>query len=190
MNKITLTFLGLCLTLFTFAQGKNQKKWDRVVSEMTKANQGDTISVRSKAILEWSDFKMPPESIKDLHVHPELTFGVFTKKVNVWTGTITVESYGGIRRDLSWVKPEYKSQQLLDYVQLKYNISHYFAKKSEKEINSGKINAGNVNKINGIIEKHIDARDKALTEFDTESNFGNNAEALNKWKEKLRQNEI
>ncbi|MDA6070873.1 hypothetical protein NJT12_14750 [Flavobacterium sp. AC] len=116
--------------------------------------------------------------------------GVFTKKVNVWTGTITVESYGGIRRDLSWVEPEYKSQQLLDYLQLKYNISHYFAKKSEKEINSGKINAGNVNKINAIIEKHLDARDKAINEFDTESSFGNNAEALNKWKEKLRQNEI
>lgn len=190
MSKITLTFLCLCLTLFTFGQGKNQKKWDRVMSEMTKANQGDTISARSKVILEWSDFKMAPQSNKDLNVHPELTFGVFTKKVNVWTGTITVESYGGIRRDLSWVKPEYKSQQLLDYLQLKYNISHYFAKKSEKEINSGKINAGNVNKINAIIEKHLDARDKALNEFDTESNFGSNAEALNKWKEKLLSNEI
>ena len=190
MIKITLTFAALFLTLFTVAQGKNKEKWEKVTSEMTKANQGDTISVRSKAILEWSDFKMLPETSKDLQVYPELTFGVFTKKVNVWTGTITVESYGGIRRDLSWVKPEYKSQQLLDYVQLKYDISHYFAKKSEKEINSGKINAGNVNKINGIIEKHLDARDKALHEFDTESDFGNSAEALNKWKEKLRQNEI
>ncbi|MDA6070874.1 hypothetical protein NJT12_14755 [Flavobacterium sp. AC] len=80
MNKITLTFLGLCLTLFTFGQGKNQKKWEKVATEMTKANQGDTISVRSKAILEWSDFKMPPEVNKDLHVYPELTFGCFYQK--------------------------------------------------------------------------------------------------------------
>lgn len=46
------------------------------------------------------------------------------------------------------------------------------------------------NEYNAIIEKHLDARDKALNEFDTESNFGNNAEALNKWKEKLLSNEI
>lgn len=190
MNKITLTFLGLCLTLFAFGQGKNQKKWDRVVSEMAKANQGDTISVRSKGVLDWSDFKMSPDLNKDVNAYPELTFGVYTKKVNVWTGVITVESYGGIRKDLSWIKPEYKSQQLLDYIQVKYVIAHHFAKKSEKEINSGKINAGNVNKINGIIEKHLDARDKALNEFDTESNFGNNAEAVIKWKEKLRTNEL
>lgn len=190
MSKITLTFLALCLTLFTFGQGKNQKKWDRVVSEMTKANTGDTISLRSKAILEWSDFKMPPELNKDLNAKIELTFGVFTKKVNVWTGTITVESYGGIRRDLSWVNPQGESQQLLNYLQLKYEMAHFFAKQSEKEINSKKINAGNVNKINTIIETYLNARDKALNEFDIESNFGNNAEVINKWKQKIHQSEI
>lgn len=190
MNKIIVTFLALCLTLFTFGQGKNQKKWDRVVLEMTKASQGDTISVRSKNILEWSDFKMKPELNKDINASIELTFGVFTKKVNLWTGTITVESYGGIRRDLSWVKPTYKSPQLLDYLQLKYTMAHYFAKKSEIEINSKKINAGNINKINGIIEAYLHARDKALNEFDTEYNFGKNPEVIDKWKQKLLQNEI
>lgn len=101
-----------------------------------------------------------------------------------------MESYGGIRRDLSWVKPEYTTQPLLNYLQLQYEIAHYFAKKSEKQINGGKINAGNVNKINGIIAKYLDARDKALSEFDAESNLGNNAEALDKWKQKLTENEI
>ncbi len=190
MIKITLTFLALCLTLLTFGQAKNQEKWEKVISEMTKANKGDTISMRSKNILEWSDFKMSPELNKDLNANIELTFGVFNKKVNAWTGVITVESYGGIRRDLSWVNPQRESQQLLNYLQLKYEIAHFFAKKSEKEINSKKINAGNVNKINGIIETHLNARDKALNEFDIESDFGNNAEVTEKWKQKLRNNEI
>lgn len=48
MIRITLTVLALCLTLFTFGQCKNQEKWDKVISEMTKANKGDTISLRSK----------------------------------------------------------------------------------------------------------------------------------------------
>ena len=190
MIRITLTFLALCLTLLTFGQAKNQEKWEKVISEMTKANKGDTISLRSKNILEWSDFKMSPELNKDLNANIELTFGVFTKKVNVWTGVITVESYGGIRRDLSWVNPQRESQQLLNYLQLKYEIAHFFAKQSEKEINSKKINAGNVNKINGIIETYLNARDKALNEFDIESNFGNNAEVIDKWKQKLRNNEM
>lgn len=190
MTRITLTFLSLCLTLLTFGQAKNQDKWENVTSEMTKANNGDTISMRSKKILEWSDFKMLPKTNNEVHAHIELTFGVFTKKVNVWTGTITVESYGGIRRDLSWVNPKQQSEQLLNYLQLKYELGHYFAKKSEKEINSKKINAGNVNKINGIIETYLNARNKALNEFDTEVNLGNNAAAIDKWREKLRNNEI
>jgi predicted transposase YbfD/YdcC len=79
--------------------------------------------------------------------------------------------------------------QLLNYIQLKYDIAHFFAKKSEKEINSKKINTGNVNKINGIIETYLNALDKALNEFDIESNFGNNAEVIDKWKQKVGNNE-
>lgn len=190
MIRITLTIAALCLTLLTSGQGKNQEKWEKLTSEMTKANKGDTISLRSKKNLEWSDFKMTPQLNKDAGAHIELTFGVFTKKVNVWTGTITVESYGGIRRDLSWVNPKQKSPQLLNYLQLKYEIGHYFAKKSEKEINSKKINAGNVNKINGIIETYLNARDKALIEFDAQADGGRNAEAVDQWRQKLLQNEI
>ncbi|MCF8381009.1 MAG: hypothetical protein K9H49_15650 [Bacteroidales bacterium] len=190
MNRITLTFLGLCLSVLAFSQEKNQDKWETVISEMTKANEGDTITYRSKKILEWSDFKMLPDSNNDSRVNIELTFGVFVKKVNVWTGVITVDSYGGIRRDLSWVNSLDKSQQLLEYLQLKYEIAHYFAKKSEIEINSKKINAGNRNRINGIIETHLNGRDKALNEFDIESDYGNRAEIIEKWKQKLHNNEI
>ncbi|GAB2781914.1 hypothetical protein GCM10027275_27100 [Rhabdobacter roseus] len=157
---------------------------------MTKAQEGDTITYRSKKSLDWSDFKMSAVANNDLKAHIELTFGVFVKKANVWTGVTTIESYGGIRRDLSWVNPQYKSQQLLDYLQLKYEISHYFAKKLEKEINSKKINAGNTNKINGIIETHINGRDKALDELDSESDFGNRAEIIDKWKQKILSEEI
>jgi len=192
MNRITLTFLGLCLTVLAFGQTKtkNPPKWERVISEMSKAHEGDTITYRSKNRLEWSDFKMSPDLTSDLKVHIELTFGVFMKKVNVWTGVATVESYGGIRRDLSWVNPQYESLQLLDYLQLKYEIAHYFAKKSEKEINSKKINAGNTGRINGIIETHIIERDKALNEFDIESDFGSRAEIIDKWKQKLNNEQI
>lgn len=190
ISRFTLTIIGLFLTVLTFGQAKKSNDWERVISEMKKTKEGDTITKRTKNILEWNDFKMLPDFNNEMKVHIELTFGVFVKKVNVWTGVTTVESFGGIRRDLSWVKPEYQSQQLLDYLQLKYDISHYFAKKSEKEINSNKINAGNTNKINGIIETHLIGRDNVLNEFDIESDFGNRLEIIDKWKQKLYKEEI
>ena len=155
-----------------------------------KANEGDTITFKSKDKLEWSDFRMSPDPNNTLKVHMDLTIATFTKKVNIWWGTITVESYAGIRRDLSWVKPQYESQQLLDYVQLRYEIANYFAKKSEKEINSKKINAGNTGRIRKIIETHIAEMNKALDEFDKESDFGNHSEIIDKWKQKLNNEEI
>jgi hypothetical protein len=190
ISRFTLTIIGLFLTVLTFGQTKKSNDWERVISEMKKTKEGDTITKRTKNILEWNDFKMSPDFNNEMKVHIELTFGVFVKKVNVWTGVTTVESFGGIRRDLSWVKPEYQTQQLLDYLQLKYDISHYFAKKSEKEINSNKINAGNTNKINGIIETHLIGRDNVINEFDIESDFGNRLEIIDKWKQKLYKEEI
>ncbi|HNP33711.1 MAG TPA: hypothetical protein PKN96_10505 [Flavobacterium sp.] len=185
MIRSISTFLALTLSILVFGQEKNSQKWEKVISEMTKAKEGDTITYRSKQNLEWSDFKMTPPPNSNMKAYLELTFGVFVKKVNYWSGVISIDSYGGMRRDLSWVNSQQVSQKLLDYLQLKYEIAHYFAEKSEKEINSKKINAGNTDKINGIIEARLSERDKALNDFDIESDFGNNAEIIEKWKQKL-----
>jgi hypothetical protein len=190
MTKIILGIISLSFTFVTFGQEKKQVKFKRVISEMTKANEGDTVTHRTKINLEWSDLKMTPLLDNDLKAHLELTFGVFTKKVNVWTGVITVESYGGIRRDLSWVNPNYISQEHLDYLQLKYEIAHYFAKKSEKEINTNKINAGNTKRVNGIIEKYLIDRDRVLNEIDIQSEVGNKIEIIENWKQKLNIDDI
>ena len=190
MSRIILFFLVLCLTVLASGQSKNSSKWERVIYEMSKAHRGDTITFRSKTNIEWSDFKMTPDLNNNLKAHIELTFGVFVQKVSIWTGIITVESYGGIRRDLSWINSQYESKQFIDYLQLKYEIAHYFAKKSEKEINSKRINAGKTDRINGIIETHIIGRDKAINEFDIESDFGSRVEIIDKWKQKLNNEDM
>jgi hypothetical protein len=190
MKRIVLIYLMLCLHFLTFAQEKKQEKWERVISEMTKANQGDTLTYRTQKKLAWSDFKMLTASNNTQNYNIELTFGVFKKKVNIWTGTLTVESYGGMRKDLSWVSAEHKSEQLLNYLQMKYEIADYFAKKSEKEINSNKINAGNTNKVNGIIDKFLEQRDKVLNQLDIESANGTRLETIESWKNKQRTGEL
>jgi hypothetical protein len=184
-NIILITTLCICFSLFSCVEPYNQKFGYRVVYEMKKAHEGDTITLRSKKILDWSDFKKTPELHLGMKVHIELTTGFFKEKVSIWTGVITVDSYGGMRRDLSWVDSKYKSQQLLNYLQLKYEIAHYFAKKTEIEINSKKINAGKTNEINEIIYKHLIARDKVIKEIDLESDYGNKPYIIDKWNQKL-----
>ena len=190
MRKIVLIYVMLCLSYLTFAQEKKQLKWERVISEMTKANQGDTLTYRTEKKLAWSHFKMQPAANNAKNYNLELTFGVFKKKVNVWTGTLTVACFGGIRSDLSWVSVENKSEQLLNYLQLKYELADYFAKKSEKEINSNKINAGNTNRVNGIIEKFLEERDKVLSQLDLESANGTKIETIKSWNNKLHTGEL
>ena len=106
---------------------------------VTKAGESDTITYRSKNKFDWTDFHMQQDNNDSLKLFLNLTIVTLTRKVDVWFGIITVESFVGIRRYYSWVKTEYKSDQLFKYVQLKYDIANYYAKKCEKEINSGKI---------------------------------------------------
>jgi hypothetical protein len=143
----------------------------------------DTLIYRSKKILDWNDFKCQPsdpKSSKDLSVY--YTFVTFPKKVNVWTGIIKVESYGAIRRDLSWVKSELQTPELLDYIQIKYDISEIYAKKVEYDINSQNINAGNRSKLSGIIETYLNKMQSTFNMMDTESNYGQKSDLIEQWK--------
>ena len=155
-----------------------------------KAEEGDTITFKSKNMLEWSDFKMIPNINDSSKVYLDVTIVTFPKKVNVWTGIISVESYAGIKRDSSWIKPQYKSPQLLDYVQLKYEIANYFAKKSEQAINKKKINVSFTNRITKIVKLHIESMNQVFKEFDVESDFGNNAEVFDNWKTKIEKEKL
>lgn len=82
-SRLTLTLIALCITVLSFGQTKNSPNWERVISEMKKSKEGDTISKRAKNTLEWTDLKMSPDFNNEMKVHIELTFGVFVKKVNV-----------------------------------------------------------------------------------------------------------
>ncbi len=154
------------------------------------ANEGDTITYRSKNNLEWTDFRMDPDLKDTSKIHLNVTIVTFTKKVDIWFGIIKVESFAGVRRDISWVKPDYKTDKLIAYIQLKYDIANYYAKKAENEINSKKINVVRKEKIRNIIDTNINEMKKTFKIYDSETNFGNDQNMLDKWRLKLLEGNI
>ena len=157
---------------------------------IVKANEGDTITYRSKSKLEWTDFRMIPDNSDSSRLSLNLTIVTITKKVDIWFGIITVESFAGILRDSSWVKTECKTDQLLKYVQLKYDIANLYAKKCEKDINRKKINAAFTRKISKIIDRHINEMKFQLINYDQETDFGNKNEIIDLWVIKLASGKI
>ena len=149
------------------------------------AVEGDTITYLSKSQLEWTDFRMNPKLSDSSKLTLNLTIVTITKDVGFWFGTITVESVAGIRRDSSYVKPEFMTDQLLKYAQIKYDIAHFYAKECEKEINERKINAGATKKIGKIIQSYIDKMNTQLENFKIETADGDNSEAIDLWRAKL-----
>ncbi|MDR2039340.1 MAG: hypothetical protein LBQ60_15560 [Bacteroidales bacterium] len=145
----------------------------------------DTIAYKLKSKLDWSDFGMTPNFDDSSKIHWEPTIVTYTKKVDIWFGTIKVESFVGFLKDSSWVKPEFKTDLMLDYVQLKYEIANLYAKKVETEINKKKINAAMTRKISKIIESHIENMNSILERYDIETNFGANQNMIEKWRGKF-----
>jgi hypothetical protein len=169
---------------------ENSGYFDLQTSKGNTTSKGDTITYKTKNKLEWSDFKMNPDLSDSAKIQLNLTIATFTEKADVWFGTIKVESFAGIRRDLSWVKPEFKNDLLLEYVQLKYDIANIYAKRAENEINKKKINASSTQKIGKIIESHIREMNQILEKYDTETNCGDNKDMIDKWKIKMVNGEL
>jgi hypothetical protein len=147
-----------------------------------QASEGDSIIYKAKNKIEWSDFQMKPDNSDSGKVFFNPTIVTFTKKVDIWWGYVTVESFAGFVSNECWVKPQFQSDLLLEYVQLKYDIANLYAKKAEKKINKKKINAAFTGKIAKIIEKHIEEMNLVFKKIDEESDFGNNQEITDTWK--------
>jgi hypothetical protein len=145
----------------------------------------DSITYNTKSRLDWSDFKMIPNSedtLRSSNLYVTIQMGY--KKVNVWTGIATFEAYGFVLRDSSWVKPTFKSDLLLDYMQLQYDISNLLAKQLENEINSEKINAGNRKKTGKYFYFYVDKLERIINKMDNDTNYGRDENMIERWKNK------
>ena len=152
----------------------------------TKSQTKDIVCYNEKNKVEWLDFKELTDAIDSLKQYNfNTSIQMKTIKVNVWTGVTTFEAYGIYYLSNSWVLKAFKSEYLLDYFQLQYNISNSVAKHLEKDINAKRINGGNKHKMNKIFNEYVNRLNQILQKMDIETDNGKTIEIVNNWKTKL-----
>ena len=136
--------------------------------------------------LAWADFKAELDYDDSTeHAYLFATIQMVLTKVNVWLGYVTIDAYGIVFKDVSWVKPEYANKDNLVHQQLHFDIAELFAKRLKKDINKRKINAGNKKKINEIFNSYKEDLDNYLSLYDKETNFGRNRREQKRWRDKI-----
>lgn len=141
----------------------------------------DTITYRSKPVLDYSDFRAEKPKDSSSCFYLDISIATFIKSINVWTGRQTLESFAGIRRDLSWIDSNTKTDEQLIYAQLKYDIANYFSKLAENRMNKNKSQIGLQERIKSIIEEEQLFMKKTFKKMDDETDFGKKKEETQYW---------
>jgi hypothetical protein len=173
MRKYIL-LLSLCLLAF-LAQAQNE----------------NLVTYPARNKVEWQDFR-EIESKKDTS-RPfffSTSIQMKTIKTNVWTGATTFEAYGITNTIDNWIYKEEKSEQLLGYCQLQYDIAHSVAKQLEAHINSKRINGAYEKKMHKIFAEYVSRLNQILRKMDQETQQGSNADIITQWRTKLASNTL
>jgi hypothetical protein len=151
---------------------------------------GQTLEITTyvkKPKLEWSEFKgenIGDDTLKGFNFY--CTLQMKTLKVNVWTGVTSFKAYGIYYPTKSWILTTKKSDQLLSYFQLQFDISNAMGTQLEKEINAKRINGGNKNKMEKVFKAYETRLNNILQKMDMETHYGKNINEIKKWHSKLK----
>lgn len=147
----------------------------------------DTLEYRSTRNLSWNDFKGVPQSSDTLSSKVSLftTLIIKIREINAWLGYATYDINAVIFRDLSWVPPKSKTEKQLTFQQLIFDISKIYAIKAQNDLNERKINLAS-DKIEKTFQSYRQKMFAYQSEFQKETNYGQDSVALKKWNERIK----
>jgi hypothetical protein len=150
------------------------------------------VSYTEKSKLEWTDFNEVTQQNADTSIkfNFDNTIHMKTTKVNVWTGVTTFEAFGIYKLPTTWIIKTAETNQLLEYLQLQFDISNSIAKKLETDINKRRINGAYKDKMKRIFDDYNTRLNKILSRMDSETLKGKNVEKTNEWRTKLTNNTL
>lgn len=135
--------------------------------------------------LTWDDFRGTPatENLFDANTNSGISYSWSLRSSEKQTDFLfTVRTY--FYPDLSWVKPEKRSSELLSHEQLHFDITELHARKLKKAMKYYKL--PEQHKIKKELEKiyrDVEFSRKQMQElYDRETGHGQNSEAQKKWK--------
>lgn len=103
-------------------------------------------------------------------------------------GKMTMDIEAVFIKELSWVKPEDKNDQILKHEQYHFHITEWWARKLRKEIVSKKWNTKSFEKeYNSLFKKMMGQLLKEQLRYDEETNHSKITEKQSEWEKKIDQ---
>lgn len=136
--------------------------------------------------LQWEHFKGPVDS--DDPVHGAVTYAgidLQAEKHHPWSGYISFKAVAVFDKNLSWVKPDCKNEQLLSHEQLHFDIAELYARKLEKKLNSLRLTLKDKRKIKQLQQEYTRDQLEVQKKYDKETLHGLNSVKQKLWRKNI-----
>jgi hypothetical protein len=145
----------------------------------------DKLSYNESSKLNWSDINGIVNSEDNLHIAYIVTILHTNEDIDIWTGNMSFTCQSIVFRDKSWVKPDYKNDNTLIYLQTMFDIAELQSLEYLYETNLCNANA-NYREIKSILYNNIFKMYKTQELMDKETNYGKDVQKVKIWSEKIK----
>ena len=170
MKKIILaaSIFSLCLSVMSFQFGDT-------------TNDKDAVQYGTK--LNWDDFKAKPDTNKK--TLQAFSYIIYSYNHQITGDSVRVVVRNSFYRKYSWVKPNSKNTQQLNFQQGYFDISEINARRMRKNIATVPIYSQTANKqIGAMYSQAIKDRAKEQGQYQTETEYGKNKTKQAEWDKK------
>lgn len=151
---------------------------------LTSTPVDDPIHWSKERKLSWSDFLGSVPKL-DSHIALSRVEIQYESQVDK-AGKMTMDIKGVFIKELSWVKADKKSDQILKHEQYHFNLTEVWARKLRKEISLKKWEVKNYEKeFNALFKKHISQSLKEQLRYDTETDNSRIVEKQTEWEQQI-----
>ena len=101
-------------------------------------------------------------------------------------GDLRFRVFAAMDKDQSWIKDEYRNDEILKHEQGHFDIAHIFARKLEASLKSKRYTKTDVAKLNDLYDRYLVMMNDLQTRYDQETRGGLNPIAQSKWRMFIR----
>ena len=160
---------------------------DSLSNKILEQEKREIILYEENSGLKWSDFSVNlPESYPQPY---EFVSAVYYKagKMSKWTGVFKNYTASAVYySDISGVKKSFASEENEEIIKLLFDLTQVHAMKLKNFLNAHKPRIADTEKIKNIAREYSAGLKVDISNFNIETDFGNNAEAYQQWKDRIQ----
>ncbi len=160
---------------------------DSLSNKILEQKKREIILYEENSELKWSDFSV---NLPESYTRPyEFVSTLYFKagKMSKWTGVFRgFEVTGVYYSDISGVKKSFASEENVEIIALLFDLTQVHAMKLQNFLNAHKPRMADIEKIKKIVREYSTGLDVDISNFNKETDFGNNAEVYRQWKDRIQ----